>query len=324
MLTITYGLYKIEIESNIYKHKIGGNFMRTTRQKTSNIKLDNIYVGAPFAGNTRKTDTTVPTRDKDGITLIALVITIILLLILAGVVLNLALGQKGIINNAEVAGKETNKETAIERINLKITTAQMNKYAGEQRMPTLQELADSFCEDKEIEYVELASKKVGSLDKIELGEKTSFFTKLKEYPYEFEINSSLQLASIDGIKIATENNNNANEYSLQEIKTNEIWMGKPIYRKVIYIESLPNATAGQYNHGIKNIDTIWINTGKSFIVWNTGYNGPLPHVHVNGTGVQISFTVDQNVIRIHSGTMDRTGLSAYVTVEYTKTTDNIS
>lgn len=298
--------------------------MRTTRQKTSNIKLDNIYVGAPFAGNTRKTDTTVPTRDKDGITLIALVITIILLLILAGVVLNLALGQKGIINIAEIAGKKYNKEEATEKINLKITNTQMHKYAEEQRMPTLQELADSFCEDKEIEYVELASKKTASLDKIELGEKTSFFTKLKEYPYEFEINSSLQLASVDGIEIAVNNNNNANDYSLQEVKTNETWMGKPIYRKVIYIEQLPNAAVDEYSHGIENIDTIWINIGKSYIAWNTEKNGPLPHVGVTGGGAQMSFTVDKNVIGINTGTMDRTQVSAYVTLEYTKTTDNIS
>lgn len=44
-------------------------------------------------------------KNKNGITLIALVITIILLLILAGVVLNLAIGENGIIKLAEKAGK---------------------------------------------------------------------------------------------------------------------------------------------------------------------------------------------------------------------------
>lgn len=133
-----------------------------------------------------------------GVTLIALVVTIIILLILAGVVISLTIGKSGIINNAEVAGEKTNRETATEKINLKITNSQMNSYAKDQRMPTLQELADDFCEDNEIEYVELESKRTASLDKIEIGNNTSFFTKLKEYPYEFEINSSLQLASIDG------------------------------------------------------------------------------------------------------------------------------
>ena len=40
-----------------------------------------------------------------GITLVALVITIIILLILAGITLNLTLGQNGIITRAQEAGK---------------------------------------------------------------------------------------------------------------------------------------------------------------------------------------------------------------------------
>ena len=142
-------------------------------------------------------------KNSKGVTLIALVVTIIILLILVGVVLSLTIGKSGIINNAEIAGEETNRQTATEKMNLKITNSQMNSYALEQRMPTLQELADDFCEDNEIEYVTLTSKKLANLDKIEVGENSSIFTKLKEYPYEFEINSSLQLASVDGIKTAT-------------------------------------------------------------------------------------------------------------------------
>lgn len=79
----------------------------------------------------------------------------------------------------------------------------MHTYTKEQRMPTLQELADALCEDKEMEYVVLESKAVASIDKVIVGDKKSIFTKIKKYPYEFEINSSLQLASIDGVKIAT-------------------------------------------------------------------------------------------------------------------------
>ena len=139
-------------------------------------------------------------KKQKGITLIALVITIILMLILAGVVLNLTIGNDGLMETAKEAKEETQKQAATEKINLKITNSQMQSYAKEQRMPTLQELANDFCEDEEIEYVELTSKRTASLTKIELGENKSFFTKLKDYPYEFEINASLQLASVDGIK----------------------------------------------------------------------------------------------------------------------------
>ena len=46
-----------------------------------------------------------PANNNNGITLIALVITIIVLLILAGVTINLTLGENGIFRTAEMAGK---------------------------------------------------------------------------------------------------------------------------------------------------------------------------------------------------------------------------
>ena len=57
--------------------------------------------------NERKPYTTVlfTNSGKKGITLIALVITIIILLILAGIVINLTIGQKGILTRAEEAGR---------------------------------------------------------------------------------------------------------------------------------------------------------------------------------------------------------------------------
>lgn len=54
-----------------------------------------------------------------------------------------------------------------------------------------------------MEYVLTQSKTHASLDKIDTTNLSSIYTKLKEYPYEFEINDSLQLASIDGEKVAT-------------------------------------------------------------------------------------------------------------------------
>ena len=142
-------------------------------------------------------------KNNKGITLISLVITIIVILILASVSITLIFGENNeLIGKAKEGANKTNEQIATEKINLKITNSQMHAYAGSQRMPTLQELADDFCEDNEIQYVTLESKKIASLEKIDVGEATSIFTKLKEYPYEFEINSSLQLASIDGVKLA--------------------------------------------------------------------------------------------------------------------------
>lgn len=133
-----------------------------------------------------------------GITLIALMITIIILLIIVGVTLNLTLGEKGIFKTAHNAKEENLKSEATDKLNLKVLDIQMKKYAKKNRMPTLQEVADVLCEDEEIEYVKLPENKIASLDKINVGENTSILTKLKEYPYEFEINALFQIASVDG------------------------------------------------------------------------------------------------------------------------------
>ena len=80
-------------------------------------------------------------RKNQGITLISLVVTIIILIILAGVSLNLILGENGIIEKTRFARDEYNKQAAIEKMNLKIIDIQMTKYEEELRMPTLEELA---------------------------------------------------------------------------------------------------------------------------------------------------------------------------------------
>ncbi len=96
-------------------------------------------------------------------------------------------------------------------MNLKITNIQISSYVENEELPSLQYLADKLCEDNDIEYVTAKSKAQASLEKIDTTNISSIYTKLKEYPYEFEINGSLQLASIDGI--STESNNIAiNQY----------------------------------------------------------------------------------------------------------------
>ena len=148
-----------------------------------------------------------------GITLISLVITIIILIILSSVAIYLSLNNNGIFTKTKQAKEETNKQTATEIINLKITNCQINKYAEKQEMPTLKELSEALKDDNEIQYVTEKSQIAST--KYEVGENpSSIYTKLNNYPYEFEINSSLQLASIDGVKITANNTNNSTNWTL--------------------------------------------------------------------------------------------------------------
>ena len=112
------------------------------------------------------------------------------------------LTESGLLSKTTEVVQESEKSDATERMNLKITQIQIDSYAENKEMPNLQYLADKLCEDGDIDYVLLQSKAVSNLQKIDVGNSKSIFTKLKEYPFEFEIDSSLKLASIDGIKIA--------------------------------------------------------------------------------------------------------------------------
>lgn len=190
-------------------------------------------------------------KEIKGITLVALVITIIILLILAGVAIN-ALTQTGLFENAEKAKSETTRSQATETINLKITDIQIDSYAENKQLPNLQYLADKLCEDDDMEYVLKTSKKSASLEKINVGGVSSIYTKLKKYPYEFEINSSLQLASIDGIKLSSDSDNWNHKntwnklldigFSIDEIVNNKIIFEK-VLNKEEDIDYIINSTS---------------------------------------------------------------------------------
>ncbi len=67
---------------------------------------------------------------QQGITLLALVVTIIVLLILAGVSLNLVAGNNGILRRATTAVKTTNEKAIEEKLQLAMAELQMDYYAG--------------------------------------------------------------------------------------------------------------------------------------------------------------------------------------------------
>ena len=65
-------------------------------------------------------------RETKGITLIALVITIIVLLILAGVAISMLSGENGILKQAAEAKTETDKQSTLEQVKLAAIGAMTN------------------------------------------------------------------------------------------------------------------------------------------------------------------------------------------------------
>ena len=81
--------------------------------------------------NSIKTIYSEMNKKNSGITLVALVVTIVVLLILAGVSINLVVGQNGLINRAKEAARKT-QETAKEE-----QKAEIEKEIGHEIFPSV-------------------------------------------------------------------------------------------------------------------------------------------------------------------------------------------
>lgn len=100
-------------------------------------------------------------RQEKGITLIALVITIIVLLILAGITINLTLGSNGIISMSQKAKEEHEIGEILDRLELEKVDL-LAKKEGE--IPTVQEYVDYVTEKSVID------------DAVQIDEKNSYVT----------------------------------------------------------------------------------------------------------------------------------------------------
>lgn len=137
-------------------------------------------------------------NSTSGITLIALIITIIVLLILAGVSISMALGDNGIITRSQYAKERHEYGTAKEIIELKVANLEMQKIAENNKDPQLQYIANGLWPevDSEIEYVDVSTRVATTSSYITIGDSIdTIFVKLKAYKYEFEISRSGKIVS---------------------------------------------------------------------------------------------------------------------------------
>lgn len=108
------------------------------------------------------------------------------------------------------------------------------------------------------------------------------------------------------------------KYSTTEQLTGDTWIdGKPIYRKVVDLPGLPNNTSKSFAHGISDIDNIVKLEGQVYITANKQPVAPLNATRsfaANGIGAYVTLVS----VVVETGT-DRTSMSAYAVIEYTKT-----
>lgn len=181
-------------------------------------------------------------------------VTIILLLILAGISISLISGSEGILGRSTGAVDQNDEATATEKIEMKITYFNITSYGENTRKANLQELAEGMFRDKEIEYVKIKEQKVASLETIDVTGESSIFVKLKEYPYEFEINENLHLASVDGVKVE-----NSDSEQIEELKNQVATLEEENENLKAQIEELKNKKGtvkkiylGQFNSTVAN------------------------------------------------------------------------
>lgn len=114
-------------------------------------------------------------------------------------------------------------------------------------------------------------------------------------------------------------------YSLNETDTGKTWIdGKPIYRKVIDFGTLPNTSEKHVNLNINNLEKIIFLYGLAYNTQNGNYF-PMPNGSISLTPYLMDLAIADgtgytNALRIRTQN-DRSMFTAYIIVEYTKTTD---
>lgn len=129
--------------------------------------------------------------------------------------------------------------------------------------------------------------------------------------------ADLNTEDISNIVNAINEVNDKLNYSTEEQRVGT-WIGKPLYRKVVYLNTLPNnAIDVRYATGITtNIDVIKM-YGKAY---NTRNNRTFPLPFVGSNFISWIYDNSTNEILITT-TLDRSSLIGYAIIEYTKTTD---
>ena len=116
--------YTNKCNSNIYRIKksnnVGADASVRPQKEKNNIKIFGKIKSNVLISNIK------PSTSNSAITLIALIITIIVLLILAGVTLNMIMGENGIIGKANQAKEKTNDSNIDEKVKLSILASRDN------------------------------------------------------------------------------------------------------------------------------------------------------------------------------------------------------
>lgn len=125
------------------------------------------------------------------------------------------------------------------------------------------------------------------------------------------VNYNASNGDIQEVKIT-----NISTFSTSEVNTSCVWINNStIYRKVIDMGALPNATTKSVAHNISNLSNIISIKG---IAIKNSESLPIPYVtfNANNSGGIIVYANDTDVVLTTS--TDRSSYNGYIILEYTK------
>ena len=86
-----------------------------------------------------------------GVTLIALAVTIVVMLILAGVTISVLNGENGIVKQAQKAKEESKIKELKEKVRIDIAGNRVENINGELRVSVLKEILDKYFDNVPVE-----------------------------------------------------------------------------------------------------------------------------------------------------------------------------
>lgn len=160
-------------------------------------------------------------------------------------------------------------------------------------------------------------------DYILLGGKLYLVTAAVSVGETFVEGTNIEAAVIGDALTALNNGlmNLGEVFSYDERKVGTWVNGKPLYRKTVFRSSLPNSTTTNYQHGIANVDDIFLDSSHSFIRWSSGSTASLPYLSTSYSSAVDVNSISDTTYTVNTHGTDRSTVSGYFTFLYTKTTD---
>ena len=140
-------------------------------------------------------------QENKAITLIALVITIIVLIILAGVAINLTLGQNGLFARAKQASENYRIAKEKEELQLEIADIQTQIIKEEGRVATLQDLYNKI--DKIKFAIEISNDEIADIDSTIVNPTYAVVNKIESNIY-FTVDKKLEIIKVEVKEKATQ------------------------------------------------------------------------------------------------------------------------